>query len=508
MTSTPRVPRVLSIAGTDPTGGAGLQADLKSIAALGGYGMAAVTALVAQNTRGVRAVHVPPEGFLRAQLDAVGDDVEIDAVKIGMLHSAPIVTVVDEWLAARRGDVVVLDPVMIATSGDRLLDAAAESGIRDLCRRVDLVTPNLPELAVLVDEPVAHTWSDARAQARRFAGRANTTVLVKGGHLAGEECPDAIVTSDGVVAEVSRRRIVSTNTHGTGCSLSAAMATLAAAGLDWPDALTRATTWLAGAIVAGSALSVGRGNGPIDHMHEFRDRHATGRLGSGDPGRGWTAEVWRCAAPIRAAVEACSFVDGLRTGALAPDRFAWYLRQDALYLSEYARVLARASALAPDGAEQVFWAESAASAIAVESELHRSRIDTVDVEPASSTLAYTDHLQAAASRGSYGELVAALLPCFWLYSDLGERLAGARHPGHPYRDWLETYADPGFAASTRRAVDIVDRAAAGASPRERGRMATAFDRSMRHELAFFRAPVAAAALVAGETRPEVPLRGA
>ena len=145
------IPRVLSIAGTDPTGGAGIQADLKSIAANGGYGMAVVTALVAQNTMGVRSVHLPPASFLIEQLDAVSDDVEIDAVKIGMLANAEIIDTVRGWLGRVRPPLVVLDPVMVATSGDRLLDVEAEVAMRSLLSQVDLVTPNIPELAVLAE---------------------------------------------------------------------------------------------------------------------------------------------------------------------------------------------------------------------------------------------------------------------------------------------------------------------------------------------------------------------
>lgn len=486
-----RAPRVLSIAGTDPTGGAGIQADLKTIAAFGGYGMAVVTALVAQNTLGVRSVNVPPAAFLRDQLDAVGDDVQIDAIKIGMLHSEPLIAVVDAWLAQRSGDVVVLDTVMVATSGDRLLDAAAEDAVRALCRRADLVTPNLPELAVLVDEPVATSWDAAVDQARRLAAASGAAVLVKGGHLAGDACPDAIVTASGVVAQLDGARVASTNTHGTGCSLSSAMATLRAGGWDWADALARAKVWLAGAIAAGAALEVGRGNGPIDHLHELRPRLA-GPPAAPRPA-GWTETAWTDAAPVRAAVDACAFVDGLRTGDLDRRVFAWYLAQDALYLGEYARVLARASALAPRPEEQVFWAEAAASAIAVEAELHRSHAGESEPDAAATTLAYTDHLHAASVRGSYGELAAALLPCFWLYADLGDRFAEANHDAHPYRDWLATYADPAFAASTRRAIELVERAAAEASPTERERMGVAYARSMAHELAFFEAPVHAQA---------------
>lgn len=270
-------PRVLAVAGTDPTGGAGIQADLKSIAAHGGYGMAVVTALVAQNTQGVRALHVPPAEFLAEQLTAVSDDVVIDAVKLGMLFSAPLVDVVAAWLDDVRPPVVVLDPVLGATSesvgGARLLDGGAArrtvDALRELCAHVDLVTPNVPELAVLCGEPEAAGWDAAVAQARTLADRTGTTVLLKGGHLEGDDCPDAIVTPTSVTV-VPGRRVTATSTHGTGCSLSSALATLAAGGLPWHEALVRAKEWLAGAIEHGAALDVGAGHGPVDHFHHLR----------------------------------------------------------------------------------------------------------------------------------------------------------------------------------------------------------------------------------------------
>lgn len=473
-------PRVLSIAGTDPTGGAGVQADLKSIAAFGGYGMAAVTALVAQNTLGVREVHVPPTAFLHAQLRAVSDDVEIDAVKIGMLGSAEVVATVEAWLAEVQPPIVVLDPVMIATSGDRLLDADAEQAVRALCRRADLVTPNLPELAVLADRPVATTWDDAVAQARTLAERADTAVLVKGGHLHGDESPDAIVDTTGV-HPVSGRRVATRHTHGTGCSLSSAMATLAAHGLAWPAALERAKRWLTGALENAEALRVGRGNGPIDHLHELRPHI--------DLGRSWSAERWDATTPTRAEVDACAFVTGLASGDLDRDAFHWYLGQDLLYLREYARVLARAAALAPTVDEQRFWAAASVSCLEEEAALHQSHVDPTGLEPAASTLDYTDHLHAVSAAGSYAVLVAAILPCFVLYTDIGARWRGTFASDHPYADWLTAYGDEAFATSSAEASKIVDAAARTASAPVRAAMAAAYDRSMALELAFFEAPL-------------------
>lgn len=483
------IPRVLSIAGTDPTGGAGVQADLKTIGALGGYGMAVVTALVAQNTRGVREVHVPPVAFLTAQLDAVSDDVEIDAVKIGMLQDASIIAAVRDWLARTRLPVVVLDPVMVATSGDRLLDTAAEDALLALCADVDLVTPNLAELAVLTRRPRATTWADAVDAAAELHRATGTRVLLKGGHLDGVSCPDAIVGPDGA-HEVAGTRIATRSTHGTGCSLSSAMATLRAGGADWPDALTRAKRWLTGALEHADALRVGRGNGPIDHFHELR--HPSPSEMTRRQTR-WSQEVWDASAGVRADVDACGFVRGLGDGSLDRETFRRYLAQDAIYLGEYARLLARASSLAPTAEEQAFWARSAESALLEELRLHDAHVEPGSgAEP--QTLAYTDHLHASAR--SYGELVAALLPCFWLYADLGARLGAHRHDGHPFDDWLAMYADPAFADATSRAIAIADAAALGASPHERARMADAFARSMRLESEFFEAPLAGGSVAA------------
>ncbi|QJW36989.1 bifunctional hydroxymethylpyrimidine kinase/phosphomethylpyrimidine kinase [Cellulosimicrobium protaetiae] len=278
----PSRPRVLSIAGTDPTGGAGIQADLKSFAAHGAYGMAVTTALVAQNTHGVRSVHVPGPAFLREQLDAVSDDVEIDAVKIGMVADEANAREIGAWLdalATARTDSglprpwVVLDPVMVATSGHRLLDAGAEQAVRDLAARADVVTPNLPELAVLAGQDVATTWDDALHQATSYATTSDTVVLLKGGHLTGATSPDALVapgtTPDAapVVTTFDAARVHTLHTHGTGCSLSAALAALRPQREGWAEAARDAKAWLTGALRAGSALRVGTGRGPVDHLH-------------------------------------------------------------------------------------------------------------------------------------------------------------------------------------------------------------------------------------------------
>ncbi|WP_427018135.1 bifunctional hydroxymethylpyrimidine kinase/phosphomethylpyrimidine kinase [Pseudarthrobacter sp. P1] len=492
----PAVVRVLSIAGSDPSGGAGIQADLKSIAANGGYGMAAITALTAQNTHGVVAVHVPPADFLTAQLDAVSADIAIDAVKIGMLGNTEVINVVADWLDAQRPAVVVLDPVMVATSGDKLLGPEAATALRALVRKAHLVTPNLPELAVLVDQPEAATWADALDQGKLLAVESGVRVLVKGGHLDGDECPDALVAPDGSVLEERLPRVDTANTHGTGCSLSAALATAMARTGEWHAALRQAKGWLHDALVHADELQVGSGAGPVNHFHRLWSTAAP----AADE---FTLQLWEDTAGLRAEIFDLEFIGALGDGSLKERHFAYYLAQDALYLNSYSRVLARASGLAPTEDEQRFWARGAQQCLAVELELHRTWLSQhpTEVELGPVTKSYVDHLTSVSAQGSYGELVAALLPCYWLYAEVGAVLHGnylqgvqkgdggaGQAPAHPYGSWLETYADPEFAEATRVAIAYTDAAARAGSAAERARMRTAFVASARYERDFFDAP--------------------
>lgn len=484
--SEPSRPRVLTVAGTDPTGGAGVQADLKSFAAHGAYGMAVVTALVAQNTHGVRSSVVPDVAFLRAQLDAVSDDVTVDALKIGMLATAEVARTVEAWLTEHRPPHVVLDPVMVATSGDRLLDADAVAAVRDLLALADVVTPNLPELAVLADEPRAGTWEAALAQAGRLARTTGVTVLVKGGHLDGDASPDALVDATSVV-ELPGARVTTTSTHGTGCSLSAALAALRPRRPDWASAARDAKRWLGGAIAAGAALQVGSGHGPVDHLHHL-------------PTLGLPAFTDDVAPAL---TDACRdsldtpLVAALADGTLPFAAFAEQLHQDALYLTAYSRVLARAAQLAPTGDAQEFFARGAHSCLAVERGLHETYLARAVVRPSTPasavTTAYVDHLAAVSAHGSYAEVVAAVLPCYWLYAEVGTRLLALADtvPGHPYRDWVATYGSPPFTDHAAHACRLADAAASHVDPATRARMTAAFVTSCRHEVAFFgQVPVA------------------
>lgn len=257
---------VLTIAGTDPSGGAGIAADLKTFSALGVYGTAVVTAVVAQNTRGVDAVHQLTGDMVDRQLETLLADVQIDAVKIGMLGTADVVDAVAAVLRRHPLPHIVLDPVMVAKSGDRLLADDAVHALRDrLLPLCHLVTPNLPEAADLLDEDEAQDEDTMRAQLDRLAQLA-PNILLKGGHLDGPDSVDLLLV-DGRCTRLSAPRIHTTNTHGTGCTLSAAIAALRPQGPDWLHAVTTGKDYLTAAISAADQLHVGTGHGPTHHFH-------------------------------------------------------------------------------------------------------------------------------------------------------------------------------------------------------------------------------------------------
>jgi hydroxymethylpyrimidine/phosphomethylpyrimidine kinase len=260
-----RYPRVLSIAGSDSGGGAGIQADLKTISALGCFGMTAITALTAQNTLGVRAIHAIPLQMLTDQIDAVVEDIGVDAVKIGMLHSADTVRAVAGALKRHGLGKVVLDPVMIATSGAKLIDdAAIEVLVRELFPLAAVVTPNLDEAALLVGHPLRGE-ADMEAAARQLLERGASAVLVKGGHLAGDTVSDLLLARGAPPLWMRAPRIASGNTHGTGCTLSSAIACQLALGADLGEAVERARAFVRGALEAGARVRTGAGSGPLNH---------------------------------------------------------------------------------------------------------------------------------------------------------------------------------------------------------------------------------------------------
>lgn len=262
-----RYPRVLSIAGSDSGGGAGIQADLKTFSALGCFGMTAITALTAQNTTGVRAIHGVPGDMLRHQIDAVVEDIGVDAVKIGMLHSAEIVQVVAQAIDHHALDQVVFDPVMIATSGAVLIDhAAVDVLVRELFSRAALITPNLDEAGFLVGYALS-TRADMEAAAIELMARGARAVLLKGGHLPGNAVSDLLLLPDGEKVWLEDARISTLNTHGTGCTLSSAIAAYLAQGHDLLQSVRSARFYVRAALEGGAQVRTGHGSGPLNHGH-------------------------------------------------------------------------------------------------------------------------------------------------------------------------------------------------------------------------------------------------
>lgn len=263
------IPIALTIAGSDSGGGAGIQADLKTFSACGVYGASVITALTAQNTKGVTGIHDVPADFITAQIDAVFSDLDVKAVKIGMVARAEaidaIVAGLDRWSPPH----VVFDPVMVATSGDRLLSSDAVDALRTkLFPRAHLITPNLPEAAALLNEGIAESEQAIEQQGRRLLSLGCPAVLIKGGHGHGPESTDYLIDANSVI-RLAAPRIATTNTHGTGCSLSSAIAAGLAKGHGLERSVRDAKAYISAAIAAADRLNVGHGHGPIHHFHPF-----------------------------------------------------------------------------------------------------------------------------------------------------------------------------------------------------------------------------------------------
>jgi hydroxymethylpyrimidine/phosphomethylpyrimidine kinase len=263
------IPVALTIAGSDCSGGAGVQADLKTFSALGVYGASVITALTAQNTQGVSGIHQVPADFVTAQIDAVFSDLDVAAVKIGMVADRATIDAILAGLTRWSPKNIVLDPVMVATSGDHLLAADAVATLRTkLIPCAGLITPNLPEAAVLLEEAVATSETAIASQGARLLAMGCRAVLIKGGHGQGSESIDYLFGGAGTVA-LRAPRVATKNTHGTGCSLSSAIAAGLAKGEELETAVRHAKAWISAAIAAADRLDVGRGHGPIHHFHRF-----------------------------------------------------------------------------------------------------------------------------------------------------------------------------------------------------------------------------------------------
>lgn len=259
--------RVLTIAGSDSGGGAGIQADIKAISAMGCYAASAITAITVQNTLGVEAVHAVPLEILSGQIDAVLSDIGADAVKIGMLHSAEVVNLVADKIEQYAIRNVVLDPVMVSTSGHRLIeDSAIEHMHKRLLPLARVITPNIPEAEILADRTIA-SEADFPEVAKLLSDNGKVSVLLKAGHLTGEDLVDYFYNAeDGTITQLPSKRIHTQNTHGTGCTLSSAFAAALARGEDLTQAAKSAKQYIEKAIISGARYKIGNGHGPVNHF--------------------------------------------------------------------------------------------------------------------------------------------------------------------------------------------------------------------------------------------------
>ncbi|MBO3143465.1 bifunctional hydroxymethylpyrimidine kinase/phosphomethylpyrimidine kinase [Dermatophilus congolensis] len=273
-------PTALTIAGSDPSGGAGIQADLKTFSALGAYGSTIITALTAQNTCKVTDVHPVPTDFIRAQFNTLTSDLHIDSIKIGMLATPAIAAEVTDLLTTYQKTrtrqqqppaYIVLDPVMVATSGDSLMAPNTLEALKRLIPLADVITPNLPEAATLLNTTPATTIEAMRHQATALLDLGATAVMLKGGHLitnTSNTTVDVFTDATGI-SELTGPAIATTNTHGTGCSLSSALAALRPQQSDWHTTAAHAKTWLTHALEHADALDIGHGHGPVHHFHAW-----------------------------------------------------------------------------------------------------------------------------------------------------------------------------------------------------------------------------------------------
>jgi hydroxymethylpyrimidine/phosphomethylpyrimidine kinase len=271
-------PIALTIAGSDSSGGAGIQADLKTFAAHQVYGASVIVALTAQNTTGVRAIHAVPADFVAQQIDAVFEDLDVAAVKIGMLATAELIETVANGLIHHKARNIVLDPVMVAASGAKLLqDDAVDAIRRHLFPLATLITPNLPEAAALLRSGIAETDAAIDEQAGQLAALGAANVLIKGGHGTGEVSSDLLLLSGGARQRFTAPRLATRNTHGTGCTLSSAIAAGLAKGLALPEAIGQAKSYISAAIAAADQVQVGHGHGPVHHFHHWWDQSDEGQ---------------------------------------------------------------------------------------------------------------------------------------------------------------------------------------------------------------------------------------
>ncbi|KAI8144122.1 Phosphomethylpyrimidine kinase-domain-containing protein [Fennellomyces sp. T-0311] len=493
------IPKVLTIAGSDSGGGAGVQADIKTLTSLGVYGSSVLTSLTSQNTLGVNGIHDVPTDFVQKQLESVLSDIGTDAIKTGMLSSSAIIHTVVETLKKYNHANLVVDPVMVSTSGSKLLeDGAVDSFIKELLPITTVLTPNVPETEVLLgmDAGSIKTLEHVREAAKKIGALGPNFVLVKGGHLPLEingkkKVIDVLYESSaGVYFEIVNEYLDTKDTHGTGCTLSAAIAGHLAKGQDVVGAVKSGTTYIQDAIQS-SLGSLGQGAGPVNHFHNIHSRPYPGKsfvkaLKDNLPEGLWDEFINH------------PFVRGIADGTLPKESFIFYLKQDYLYLQHYARSAALAAYKSPN-IEMAAQNARIITHIQQEMQIHLkycsewgiSKEDILATKESVYNVAYTRYVLDRGATGDQLDLQVAMSPCLLGYGDIGVNLyndPNTKREGNPYWPWIENYAEEGFQDAVKTGKDLLEELAVhhvSTSPSRFKEVCEIFEQATRLEIAFW-----------------------
>ncbi|KAI7849846.1 Phosphomethylpyrimidine kinase-domain-containing protein [Circinella umbellata] len=493
------IPKVLTIAGSDSGGGAGIQADIKTLTSLNVYGSSVLTSLTSQNTLGVDAIHNIPTDFVRKQLEAVLSDIGTDAIKTGMLSSGPIIHTIVETLKKYPHEKLIVDPVMISTSGSKLLaDDAVKALIDELLPITMILTPNIPEAEVLLGQPSGSikTLDDVKEGAKKLGALGPKYVLVKGGHLpqninGSPKVVDVLYDSkSGAFHEIVNDYLDTKDTHGTGCTLSAAIAGELAKGHNVLSAVKCATTYIQDAINS-SLVSLGKGAGPVNHFHNIHSRPYSGKsfvkaLIESLPAGLWDEFLHH------------PFVRGMADGTLPKESFIFYLKQDYLYLQHYARSAALAAYKSPN-IDMAARNAKIIMHIQEEMQMHLkyceewgiSKEDILSTKESVYNVAYTRYVLDKGATGDQLDLQVAMGPCLLGYGELGLFLfndPNTKREGNPYWRWIKNYANDSFQSAVVAGKELLEELAihnVSTSPSRFREVCEIFEQGTRLEIAFW-----------------------
>ncbi len=477
--------KALTIAGSDSSGGAGIQADIKTMTMNGVFAMSAITALTAQNTTGVTGILESSPEFLRQQLDAVFTDIFPDAVKIGMVSSSKLIHEIAEALKFYEARNIVVDPVMVATSGAKLInDNAIETLANELLPLACVTTPNIPEAEILSGTKI-HNESEMTQAAKIIHAKYKCAVLIKGGHMIND-ANDYLYVDENNSVWLNGKRINTTNTHGTGCTLSSAIASNLAKGFTLEESVKRAKDYISGAL--GAMLDLGRGCGPMNHAFNLSGKF------SDKPGL--RERLMTSVADIWPKYNDHKFVKGIETGELAPEKFKRYIIQDYLYLNEYSKVFALGVAKAKSLESLRLFASVIPAIANVEMDIHKGYMGRFNVtqQELDSTprelanLSYTSYMLRVAYEEGEPEILAAILSCALSYEDIAKEIV-RRNPNAAkhelYGNWVSCYSGKEYCDLNQVFVDALENATKDYTDSQMNHIAEIFRECSLYEMGFW-----------------------